>query len=258
MLVDSLPVRELFGIPVAAVTMPDVVGLVDHAIATRRTLQIGVVNAAKIVNMQRDARLREDVLASDLMLADGMAVVWASRLLGRPLPERVAGIDLMYALIDRAAERGHRVFCLGATAEVLAEAVSSFQERCPGLTLAGAHHGYFSAEEEPAVARMIAESRADIVFIAMTSPRKEQFLARWSRAVDVPVWHGVGGSFDVASGRVQRAPILWQRLGLEWLYRVKQEPRRLWRRYLVTNLLFVRITAQELMRARRQPVGTAR
>ena len=126
------------------------------------------------------------------------------------------------------------------------------------LIVAGTQHGYYAAEEESAVAQAIAESRADIVFIAMTSPRKEQFLARWSRAVDVPVWHGVGGSFDVASGRVQRAPILWQRLGLEWLYRVKQEPRRLWRRYLVTNLLFVRITVQELMRARRQPVGTAR
>jgi N-acetylglucosaminyldiphosphoundecaprenol N-acetyl-beta-D-mannosaminyltransferase len=256
--VNSLAIRELFGIRIAAVTMPEVVRVVDDAIASRRTVQIGVVNAAKIVNMQRDSRLREDVLASDLVLADGMAVVWASRLLGRPLPERVAGIDLMYALIDRAAGRGYRVFCLGATPEVLGAAVRSFQERCPGVTIAGAHHGYFSAEEEPAVARMIAESRADIVFIAITSPRKEQFLARWSRALNVPVWHGVGGSFDVAAGLVRRAPVLWQRCGLEWLYRTKQEPRRLARRYLVTNLLFIRIALREMLRARRQPLSTVR
>ena len=254
----DLPIRHLFGIPIAAITLDRMVDIADDAVARRRPLQIGVVNAAKVVNMQRDPALRDDVLASDVVLADGMAVVWASRLTGRPLPERVAGIDLMYRMLDRAAERGHRVFCLGATAEVLADAVASFRRRWPSLIVAGAQHGYYAAEEESAVAQAIAESRADIVFIAMTSPRKEQFLARWSRAVDVPVWHGVGGSFDVASGRVQRAPILWQRLGLEWLYRVKQEPRRLWRRYLVTNLLFVRITVQELMRARRQPVGTAR
>jgi N-acetylglucosaminyldiphosphoundecaprenol N-acetyl-beta-D-mannosaminyltransferase len=256
--VADVPTRHLFGIPLAAITMDEMVGIVDGAVSERRPLQIGVVNAAKVVNMQRDAALRDDVLASHIVLADGMAVVWASRLTGRPLPERVAGIDLMYRLIDQAAARGHRVFCLGATPEVLAAAVAAFRRRCPSLIVAGSHHGYYAAADEEAVARAIAESRADIVFIAMTSPRKEQFLARWSRVVDVPVWHGVGGSFDVAAGVVERAPELWQRLGLEWLYRVKQEPRRLWRRYLVTNLLFLRITVVELMRARRQPVGTTR
>ena len=254
----DIPIQHLFGIPLAAVTMDETVRLVDAAVADRRPLQIGMVNAAKVVNMQRDPRLRDDVLASHLVLADGMAVVWAGRLARRAVPERVAGIDLMYRLLDRAAERGHRVFCLGATPEVLAAAMASFRRGRPALTIAGSHHGYFSAAEEPEVARAIADSRADIVFIAMTSPRKEQFLARWSRVLDVPVWHGVGGSFDVAAGLVRRAPVLWQRLGLEWLYRVKQEPRRLWRRYLITNLLFMRIAVIELVRSRRQPVGTVR
>ena len=258
MRVTDVPIRQLFGIPLAAITMDEMVEIVDTAVAARRPLQIGVVNAAKVVNMQRDPALRDDVLASHIVLADGMAVVWASRLTGRSLPERVAGIDLMFRLLDQAAVRGHRVFCLGATADVLAAAVAAFQQRCPSLVIAGSHHGYFTAAEEESVARSIAESRADIVFIAMTSPRKEQFLARWSRVMDVPVWHGVGGSFDVAAGRVARAPMVWQRLGLEWLYRVKQEPRRLWRRYLVTNLLFLRITLLELMRSRRQAAGAAR
>ena len=244
-------VRQLFGIPIAAVTMDDVLQLVDDAVAGRRPFQIGVVNAAKIVNMQRDCRLRDDVLASDIVLADGMSLVWASRIVGQPLPERVAGIDLMYRILDRSAGRGYRVFCLGASPEVLSAAVASFERRWPALIIAGSHHGYFPADEEPAIARKIAESRADIVFIAITSPRKEQFLARWSRTLNVPVWHGVGGSFDVAAGRVQRAPIVWQRLGLEWLYRVKQEPRRLWKRYLVTNTLFVRAVAVEWFTKRR-------
>src|SRR5688572_27385669 len=222
--VTDVPIRHLFGIPIAAITLDRMVDIADDAVARRRPLQIGVVNAAKVVNMHRDPSLRDDVLASDIVLADGMAVVWASRLAGQALPERVAGIDLMYRMLERAAEQGHRVFCLGATSDVLADAVASFRRRWPSLMIAGSHHGYYDAADEAGVARAIADSRADIVFIAMTSPRKEQFLARWSRALDVPVWHGVGGSFDVASGRVQRAPILWQRLGLEWLYRVKQEP----------------------------------
>ena len=252
------PVSELFGISIAAVTMDDVLPLVDAAVATRRPFQIGVVNAAKVVNMQRDPRLRDDVLASDIVLADGMSLVWASRLVGRPLPERVAGIDLMYRLLEGAAEKGHRVFCLGATEEVLAGAVASFRAKYPSVIIAGTQHGYFKREDEERVAQAIADSRADIVFVAMTSPRKEQFVARWSRSLDVPVWHGVGGSFDVAAGLVRRAPVLWQRLGLEWLYRTKQEPRRLARRYLVTNLLFIRIALREALRARRRQLDTAR
>ena len=246
---------HLFGISIAAVKIDDVLPLVDAAIAERRPFQIGVVNAAKVVNMQRDPRLRDDVLASDIVLADGMSLVWASRLIGQPLPERVAGIDLMFRLLERAAEKGHRVFCLGATAEVLDAAVRNFRAMYPALVIAGTQHGYFSAAEEAGVAQAIAASRADIVFIAMTSPRKEQFLAQWSRSLDVPVWHGVGGSFDVAAGKVERAPVLWQRLGLEWLYRVKQEPRRLWKRYLVTNTLFVRAVFVEWLAQRRPRVA---
>jgi N-acetylglucosaminyldiphosphoundecaprenol N-acetyl-beta-D-mannosaminyltransferase len=232
-------VRQLFGVPIAAVTCDTVVAHVDAAVAARRRFHIGVVNAAKIVNMQRDPALRADVLASDIVLADGMAVVWASRLLGEPLPARVAGIDLMERLLERAAQQGYRVYCLGATEDVLNGAIAGFRRRYPGVSIVGSHHGYFKDDQEAAVAADIRSARPDIVLIAITSPRKEQFLARWSRDLDVPVWHGVGGSFDVVAGKVRRAPDRWQRLGLEWLYRVKQEPGRLWKRYLVTNTLFV-------------------
>jgi N-acetylglucosaminyldiphosphoundecaprenol N-acetyl-beta-D-mannosaminyltransferase len=248
----DLPVRELFGIPVAALTTDQALDLVDRAVQTRERLQIGVVNAAKIVNMRRNGLLRDDVLSSDVILADGVPVVWASRLLRRPLPERVAGIDLMLGILERGRHRGYRVYCLGATPEVLDVVTARILEKYPGIELAGRHHGYFTQEEEAGIARDIAARRADVLFVAMTSPRKEQFLARWGRRLGVPVCHGVGGSFDVLAGKVRRAPPAWQRLGLEWLYRVKQEPRRLWRRYLVTNTLFCLLLAREVLGSRRR------
>lgn len=234
----TAPSAHLFDIPVHAIRMEQALDIVDQAIAQREKLQIGVINAAKVVNMKLDPLLREDVVASDLILADGIAIVWASRILGRPLPERVTGIDLFTGILERGASRGYRVYCLGATEEISLKTVETIRQRYPGVVIAGRSNGYFTAEQEESVARAIAASRADVLFVAMTSPKKENFMARWGESMGVPVCHGVGGSFDVLAGKVDRAPPLWQRLGLEWLYRVKQEPRRLWRRYLVTNTLF--------------------
>jgi N-acetylglucosaminyldiphosphoundecaprenol N-acetyl-beta-D-mannosaminyltransferase len=241
-------VRELFGVPIDASTMEEALDRVEAAITHRERLQIGVVNAAKVVNMQRDPGLRADVLSSDVIYADGMAVVWASRLLGRPLPERVAGIDLMKNILARGAERGWRIFCLGATDEVLDRAAARMEADYPGVSIVGRQHGYFGQDEEEEVARAIGATRPDVLFVAMTSPKKENFLARWSGMIAAPVCHGVGGSFDVLAGKVERAPEVWQRLGLEWLYRVKQEPRRLWRRYLVTNTLFCAMVSRDFLR----------
>jgi N-acetylglucosaminyldiphosphoundecaprenol N-acetyl-beta-D-mannosaminyltransferase len=229
--------------------MDEVLGRVEAAIEGRSRLQIGVVNAAKLVNMRRNPLLREDVLASDLILADGASVVWASRLLGDPLPERVAGIDLMLAMLKQGQVRGHRFYCLGATQDVLDRAVARIQAEFPGVELTGWRDGYFREEEEGEVARGIAATRPDVLFVAMTSPKKERFLGRWSPHMQVPVCHGVGGSFDVVAGKVQRAPMAWQRLGLEWLFRVLQEPRRLWKRYLVTNTLFSALVLSQWIRS---------
>jgi N-acetylglucosaminyldiphosphoundecaprenol N-acetyl-beta-D-mannosaminyltransferase len=243
----TLQTRTLFGIPVAAATLDDAVDLVHRVIAARSSLHIGVVNAAKIVNMRRDEHLKESVLASDVVFADGVSVVWASRLLRRPLPERVAGIDLMHGILARGSRHGFRVYCLGATDDVLRRATARIAADYPGVQIVGCRNGYFSEAEEEGVAQGIAAARPDVLFVAMTSPKKENFLARWGARLQVHVCHGVGGSFDVLAGKVDRAPKLWQQLGLEWLYRVKQEPRRLWRRYLVTNTLFVLLVAREFV-----------
>src|SRR5690242_15907953 len=230
--------RELMGVPVDALTMAEVLDRIDRTILGEGQLRIGVVNAAKLVHMRRDPTLRADLLSCDLLLADGVPVVWASRLLGRPLPERVAGIDLMYGMLRRGHENGYRVYCLGASEDVLAAAVARITADYPHVRMVGRHHGYFTGQEEPGIVAAMTHAKPDILPVGMSSPKKERFLARWSDQLGVPVCHGVGGSFDVLAGKVRRAPGAWQRLGLEWLYRVCQEPRRLWRRYLVTNTLF--------------------
>ncbi len=241
-------VRQLFGIPVAALTLSQTIEVIELAISTREPLLIGVVNAAKIVNMRRDRELGAAVLASDVILADGFSVVLAARLLGRRLPERVTGIDLMYALLARASDRRYRVYCLGAGPAILDLAERAIKASYPHVQVVGRHHGYFAAEDEPSVADDVRRSAPDILFVGMTSPKKEQFLGRWGATLGVPVCHGVGGSFDVLAGKVKRAPARWQRLGLEWLYRVRQEPGRLWKRYLITNSWFIGLLVVELLR----------
>ncbi len=239
---------SLLGIDVHAVTMQVALDIIEHAIDTRQQLQIGVVNAAKLVNMRRDANLQADVAASNLILADGIAVVWASKLLRRPLPERVAGIDLMMGMLERGNRKGHAVYCLGASEEISKRVETEVRRLFPNVRFAGRHHGYFSEADEAGIVADIATSRPDFLLVAMTSPKKEKFIAKHIQLMGVPVCHGVGGSFDVLAGKVARAPILWQRLGLEWLYRLKQEPGRLWRRYLTTNTIFCAMVLSELCR----------
>lgn len=254
---EQWPVQHLFDLPIAAMTMGDALGVVEQTIHDRRRLLIGVVNAAKIVNMRRDEALDWSVRTSDLILADGMSVVWASRILGRRLPERVAGIDLMTEMMRLADARGFRVYFLGAKQEVLDSVLDHVRREYPRLVIAGSHHGYFNESQEAPIAAHIADARPDMLFVAMTSPKKEQFLARWADTMDVRVCHGVGGSFDVIAGKVRRAPAVWQRLGVEWLYRVIQEPGRMWKRYLVTNTLFCGLVISSIFGRGRRPARPA-
>jgi len=208
---------------------------------------IGVVNVAKAVRIRKDPQLRKSLSDADIVLADGAGIVLLSRLSGHPVPERVTGIDLMYNLMNRADRKGYRVFFLGATQEVVAKVVNYAGAHYPGLQVAGSHDGYFSRDEEEQIAHQIRDSRADLLFVAMTSPKKENFLSRWRQVMDVPICHGVGGSFDIVAGKTRRAPHWMQKSGLEWLYRVYQEPGRMWKRYLVTNSVFLVLGTKEVI-----------
>lgn len=227
--------------------MDEAVAACERAIEDGRYLQHMSVNVAKLVSLQRDQALLDAVTACRLITADGQGVVWAAGLLGDPLPERATGIDLMLRMVERAAARGYRPFILGARDDVLRQAVARLRERYPDLELAGWEHGYFDDAEIPAVCQRIRDSRADMLFVAMSSPRKELFLDEHGPDLGVPFAMGVGGAIDVVAGVTRRAPAVVQRLGLEWLYRLAQEPRRLAPRYFRTNLRFLALVAGELL-----------
>ncbi|AXH96397.1 WecB/TagA/CpsF family glycosyltransferase [Ornithinimicrobium avium] len=249
-----LATGQLFGLPLDPLTMQQTCERCEQAIVDHQTLLLGMLNAAKVVDQRHDPRLSAALCACDLVLPDGMSVVVASRLLGVRAPERVAGIDLFVNLLDEAATHDHSVYLLGATAEVLQLLLERVHTRWPALQVAGSHDGYFLQDPDE-LARVVDDIRRthpDMLFVGIPSPHKEIFLAEHRAVLGVPVLHGVGGSFDVLAGITRRAPALLQRTGMEWSYRLVQEPRRLWRRYARTNGAFVLLTVRELTTHRRR------
>jgi len=216
-----------------------------------RTSHIVVTaNASHLCMMRRDGALRQACQAADLAVADGMSVVWALKLLGRPVPERVAGIDLMTRLLEAGDTHGLRVYLLGARAEVVQTLVDRCQQRYPGLILAGARDGYFTVDDHQTIADEIREQAPHLLFVGMPTPFKDVFCQRHRDRLQVPVIIGVGGSFDVMAGIVARAPATVQSMGLEWAWRLVMEPRKLWKRYLSTNSEFIWLVVRELVRGR--------
>ncbi len=208
------------------------------------------INAAVFALLEDDPKLREVFSSCEVVSADGQSIVWASRLLRDPLPERVPAPDLMAQLLTAAEERGLHVFILGARQEVLEKAVERLRRRHPRLEIAGYRNGYFTAEEEDAICEEVRAARPHILFVAITTPLKDYWLARNRHRLDVPLMIGVGGAIDIVAGIHRRAPQLLQRLGLEWLFRLVQEPRRLAGRYLRTNSRFIFAVLRELVRTR--------
>lgn len=226
--------------------MKETLALVSKAISENNQLHHVVVNAGKIVAMQKDAALRKSVNESDIINADGQAVVWAAKILGKPLKERVAGIDLMENLVEMAHQQNYKIFLLGAKEEVVQKVSEIYQEKYSAKLIAGYRNGYFTQEDEPQIAQQIANSGAQMLFVAITSPIKENFLYNHRELLkDVPFVMGVGGSFDVVSGLTKRAPVWMQNAGLEWFYRFLQEPKRMWKRYLVGNSTFIWLVLKE-------------
>ena len=228
---------EFLKAPMDIATMQETVSFIENRIEQKQFLQHVVVNVAKIVNMQKDPVLAESVKACELINIDGMGVVFGARFLGHNVPERVAGVDLFHELLAMSAKRDFPVFLLGATEEVVSKTVEVVKAQNPNLNIAGYHDGYFWQDEE-AVVTKIRESGAKLLFVAITSPKKENFINKWQDKLGVDFVMGVGGTFDVVAGKVKRAPQWMQKAGLEWLYRVIQEPGRMWKRYLITNSKF--------------------
>lgn len=245
MTTTNLEKVTLFGIPIDNLTLVETVDRVEQMMRGHKTCHHVVVNVDKIVKLHRDPDLRAAVLLCDLINADGQPIVWASKLVGKPLKERVTGIDLFGALIERCAERNLRPYLLGATQDVVDRTAEVLRVRYPKLQLAGWRTGYWNLDEEARVVREIKEARPDALFVAISSPKKELFLARWKHELQIPFVMGVGGTFDVVAGMTRRAPRWMQRCGLEWFYRLWQEPARMWRRYLVDDMAFFGLLIRE-------------
>ncbi len=233
---------EFLKAPMDIATMQETVSFIESRIEQKQFLQHVVVNVAKIVNMQKDPVLAKSVKACEVINIDGMGVVFGARFLGHNVPERVAGVDLFHELLAMSAKRDFPVFLLGATEEVVSKTVEVVKAQNPNLNIAGYHDGYFfgnkEGNDEEAVVNKIRESGAKLLFVAITSPKKENFINKWQDKLGVDFVMGVGGTFDVVAGKVKRAPQWMQKAGLEWLYRVIQEPGRMWKRYLITNSKF--------------------
>jgi N-acetylglucosaminyldiphosphoundecaprenol N-acetyl-beta-D-mannosaminyltransferase len=242
---------EFMGCPFDAVGFDEAVdSVVEWCRGAQSPHTLLTINAALLVMMRDDPELAHACRAGDLIVADGMPVVWATRLLGMGLPERVAGVDLMLALLERGGRERLRVFYLGAKEEIVTTLVQKTTEMFPGLVIAGYRNGYFKEPEHAAIIEQIRSSKADMLFVGMPSPFKEVWCERHKHELGVPMIMGVGGSFDVISGFVRRAPAPMQRTGMEWAWRLMMEPRKMWKRYLVTNTLFLAHTAQAAIRHR--------
>jgi N-acetylglucosaminyldiphosphoundecaprenol N-acetyl-beta-D-mannosaminyltransferase len=219
--------------PVHSLSFQEAIGVIEGFIASGRPHQIVPVNAAKLWRMERDARLRQIVESAALIVPE-KAIVMASRALGWPVEAHIGGITLLKRLLPVAAARGYRVYFLGARREVLERMIPRLQSEYPDLQIAGWRDGYFAASEEAAVAAEIRASRPDLLFVALGTPKQEYWIARNLAQLGVPAVMGVGGSFDVLSGLKKDAPEWVRALALEWLYRLAQDPRNLWKRYLIT------------------------
>lgn len=241
----------ILDVPTDVVTLAGAVSWAQEKLNQDRPHFIASVNPEICLSARRNSELRAALLAADLRIPDGIGIVLASRLCGGQLRERVTGIDLMEELVALAAAEGKKIFLFGAAEGVAAAAASKLRDRYPSLLVAGTVHGYLPQAADEDIAGKIAASGADLVFVALGSPRQELFVAKYGVASGAKVLMVVGGSFDVLSGRLRRAPLLYRRLGLEWFFRLIQQPRRILR-VRIMPMFLAAVTQQRLFAGSRK------
>jgi N-acetylglucosaminyldiphosphoundecaprenol N-acetyl-beta-D-mannosaminyltransferase len=217
----------ILGVPVDRVTMDGALDRIDGFIASGKPHLVATADAAGIAQAQHDAELMAIYRSADLVTPDSVGVLWAARRLGQAIPEQVSGVVILDRLCARSAERGYRMFFLGAEPGIAELAAEKMRLRHPGCNIVGARHGYFPLESDEVVAKDVAEYRPDILVVAMGIPRQEKFIQANLAITGAKVGIGVGGSLDVYSGKAKRAPVLVQRAKLEWLWRTLGNPKKI-------------------------------
>ena len=225
--------------------MQETVALVEKYVQKKVPLHLAGVNADKINELNHNNRLKQIINSCGVINADGASVVLASKFLKKPLPERVAGIDLMQNLIALSEKKGYSIYLLGAKQEVVQKTAKVLHKQYPGLNIAGIHNGYFQKNDWPQISSELKKAKPDFIFVGITSPLKEYLVEYLQRDGNKGVFMGVGGSFDVISGTIPRAPLWVQKINFEWLFRVIQEPKRLFKRYFIGNCLFIKSVLKE-------------
>ena len=246
---------------VDGLTLSQVMDRLEGFVASRRPHHVVTANMQFVTTARRLPDFASIVNSADLTVADGRPVMWLARLAGMPIPERVTGNDLLHGVAGLAARRGYSIFLLGGGDGIADAAAKKLAALYPGVRVVGTHHGYkidaagchASAAECEDVARRIRNASPDFLFVGLGCPKQEFWTRRHINELGVPVSIGVGGAFDLLTGRLNRAPVWMQRAGLEWSYRLKQEPGRLWKRYILMDLpTAARLTISTItLRARR-------
>ena len=226
---------NFLGFPVDNLTSEQLLEKIDYFVNHGIKCQIVALNANKLWQAQRDPKLRDILLQAELVIPE-YAIVWGARVLGTPLVEHVGGIMLMRRILRAAIEKDYKLYFLGAKPSVIEAMVRRLKSEMPTLAISGWHHGYFDSKDE--IVAQINKSGADILFIAMGTPKQEYFVRDNFEILQVPVMMGVGGSFDVLAGIRRETPPSLRR-GFEWIYRLAQDPKNLWKRYLTSNPWFV-------------------
>lgn len=240
---------RLFDIDIDNVTMDEALARVDTLVRERRNAYVVAANVDCVMKLQKDRDFMTTFRDAALVLADGMPLIWVSRLLKKPLKGRVTGADLFPAACRLAAEKGYRVFFLGADKGVAAEAARKLTLRYPGLDVCGTYSPSYgfekNAEENARIVAMLREARPDMLFVGVGAPKQEKWIHRYRDQIEVPVSFSVGAAIDFAAGRVRRSPVWMQRVGLEWFYRFLKEPKRLFRRYFIEDTQFLTLALRE-------------
>lgn len=248
---------NILGVGVSVINMATALEIIEGWIARRESHYVCVTGVHGVMESQRDESLRRIHNQAGLVTPDGMPLVWLSRLRGFHQVDRVYGPDLMLALCERSVDLGYRHFFYGGAEGVPEQLAAVLQGRFPGLRVVGTYSPPFrplTPEEDREMVRMINGANPDIVWVGLSTPKQERWMAEHVGRLTAPVLIGVGAAFDFHTGRKPQAPRWMQRAGLEWLFRLLTEPRRLWRRYLINNPLFIALVVLEMLGLRRYPL----
>lgn len=226
--------------------MEELVHELDDRLGRSLNTFVVTANTEIIMHARNDRAYFDNLNAANLVIPDGIGIVIGSKIIGTPIEERLTGFDLMIRLFHLCTEKGYSVYFLGAEPEVIEETVDKVDNRFPSLKVAGYHHGYFEPED-PSVVKEIQSAEPDVILVGLGVPRQEQWIAQHRELFPKGLFIGVGGSFDVLAGKVKRAPVFWQKLNLEWLYRLIQRPSR-WKRMTVLPLFLIKAIIARILR----------